>query len=106
MTYKSIEVYYDIKNILGIRDRSAFSGEALKFRAVIRQAVAGTEYEGIREIDRHEMSEEDLEETPQVAADFKMPIRLKVFMILAAPLALLFLLVSLIKLPFRALMRR
>ncbi len=148
MTYKSIEIYYDIENIPGIQDRGPFSGQALEFRnramdhieaaltaagagewqgaeigsgevnfgfdvddfdraeAVIREAVAGTEYEGFREIERREMTEEELAEAAQAAADFKMPTRIKIMMILAIPLAMVFLVVKLIKLPFQLLMRR
>jgi len=148
MTYKSIEIYYDIENIPGIDDRGPFSGQALEFRNramdfidnaleranagtwegaeighdeinfgfevddfetaqdVIREAVAGTEFEGFREMRCREMTEEDMAEAAAMAEDFKMPTRVKVMMILAVPLALVFLVISLIKLPFRLLMKR
>ncbi len=148
MTYRSIELYYDIENIPGIEDRGAFSGQALEFRnramdfidnalesanagtwegaeighteinfgfevddfdraeAVIREAVAGTEYEGFREMRRREMTEADMAEAAQAAADFKMPTQVKLMMFMAIPLALVFLIISLIKLPFRLLKKR
>ena len=102
MGEKSIEIYYDIAEIPGIEDRSAFSSEALDFRnaamdhieqalnaadagewagaeigagevnfgfcvedfdaaeAIIYQAVSGTRFAKIREISRHDFSQEDL----------------------------------------------
>ena len=148
MTYKSIEIYYDIDSIPGIQDRGPFSGQALEFRNramdfidnaleaanagtwegaeigtneinfgfevddfeqaqnVIREAVAGTEFEGFREMRCREMSEEDMAEAAAIADDFKMPGRVKLMMFLAIPLGLIFLVVSLIKLPFRLLTKR
>ena len=148
MTYKTLEIYYDVDRIPGISDRSDWSGEALAFRnramehveaaleragagewvgaeigagevnfgfevedfdqaeAVIRAAVAGTEFEGFREIERHEMTEEEMAAAAEAAENFKMPLRMKLALVFAVPLALVILLFKLLTLPLRLLARR
>lgn len=110
MIERSIEVYYDIEAIPGLKDRSNFSSEALKFRnkamhhieaaiiqaelgewsgaeiglgevnfgfvvndfdaaeQVVRDAVRGTEFEGLREIERREIDTSEFE-----SEDFARP---------------------------------
>ena len=148
MSYKSIEIYYDVATIPGISDRDEWSNEALAFRnramefvedaisgagvgewagaeigsgevnfgfdvddfdraeAVVREAVAGTEFEGIREIQRREISEEEMEQMMQEGGNFKMPLRLKIMLLLAIPVTIVLLLFKLLMLPMRLLSKR
>jgi len=148
MSYKSIEIYYDIDNIPGLTDRGPFSVAALDFRnramdhiehalvtagigewegaeigsgevnfgfsvedfdqaeAVVRQAIAGTEFEGIREVQRREIQEEDLMTDEDVSDLAKQPLHLKILTLLMLPFVFARLAINLIAFFFSQALKR